>query len=300
MKNILNFGSLNIDKRFAVDHIVRPGETLAAASLELFPGGKGLNQSVALAKAGGKVYHAGKIGMDGQFLLDTLEQAGVNTDFVARSQGQTGQALIQVDSSGQNCILLYHGANFELTEEDISRVLGHFGEGDLLVLQNEINHLDTLIEEGRGRKMEIAFNPSPIGPEIARLDLSAVTWFLLNEIEGYELTGQRDPQAITDTLLEKYPQARIVLTLGKQGVVYRDAKQTFKHGIYKVPVVDTTAAGDTFTGFFLCAAASGEPIPQALKMASLASSIAVSRIGAAVSIPTLEEVQQCKLEEESV
>lgn len=300
MKKILNFGSLNIDKRFAVDHIVGPGETLAAEQLTLFPGGKGLNQSVAFARAGGQVYHAGKIGADGQFLLDTLQNAGVDTTYVAKTDGQTGQALIQVDRAGQNCILLYHGANFEITEEEICNALAHFGEGDLLVLQNEINGLNALMEQGRRRKMEIAFNPSPIGPEIEALDLSAVTWFLLNEIEGFALTGEKVPQAIADALLQKYPQAKIVLTLGEQGVIYRDATQTCAHQAYPVPVVDTTAAGDTFTGYFLCMAAAGEPIPQALKLASIASSIAVSRKGAAVSIPALEEVRQRKQEEEAL
>lgn len=290
MKQILNFGSLNIDKRFSVDHILRPGETLASQSLEIFPGGKGLNQSVALARAGGEVFHAGKIGADGGFLLDTLAQAGVHTALVERTDGQSGQALIQVDTAGQNCILLYHGTNFEITEADIDRVLQGFGRGDLIVLQNEINLLEKIIEKARARGLEIALNPSPIGPELASCDLGGVSWFLLNEVEGFELTGENDPDRIAETLIARYPSARIVLTLGKDGVLYRDARDRFRHGIYKVPVVDTTAAGDTFTGFFLCRALAGDSVPRALQVASVASSIAVSRRGAAVSIPTLAEV----------
>lgn len=290
MKKILNYGSLNIDKTFSVDHILRPGETLAAHSLELFPGGKGLNQSVALARAEGRVYHAGKIGADGAFLMDVLRDAGVHTEYIGKTEGQTGQALIQVDSTGQNCIMLYHGANYENAESDFDEILSQFDAGDLLVMQNEINSIDVLMEKAASRGMEIAFNPSPIGPEIAACDLRLVSWFLLNEVEGHELTGETDPQKITDILLERYPKARIVLTLGKDGVVYRDAQKTVKHGIYKVPVVDTTAAGDTFTGFFLATTAAGEPVERALKLASVASSIAVSRKGAAVSIPTLREV----------
>lgn len=298
MKNILNFGSLNIDKVYAVEHMVRAGETLAAQKMEEFPGGKGLNQSVALSRAGGTVSHAGKIGADGAFLKALLEEAGVNTDFVYCSGGHTGQATIQVDANGQNCILLYHGTNYELTEADMDNALSHFQKGDLLVLQNEINDLPLLIDKAFAQGMEIALNPSPIGPELAHCKLEKVTWFLLNEIEGFELTGEREPEKITGQLLQRYPTAKIVLTLGKDGVFYRDAEQTCTHGTYRVPVVDTTAAGDTFTGFFLCRVAAGDSVSAALKIASVASSIAVSRNGAAVSIPTLAEVMQSALIEE--
>lgn len=290
MKQILNFGSLNIDKRFCVEHIVRPGETLASKSLDIFPGGKGLNQSVALARAGGEVYHAGKVGQDGQFLLDTLAQAGVDTRYVEQTGGQSGQAIIQVDHAGQNCILLFPGTNFEITEAEIDQVLQNFERGDLIVLQNEINLLQMIMVKAGERGLEIALNPSPIGPELARCDLSSVCWFLLNEVEGFELTGENEPEKITQKLLEDYPSARIVLTLGKDGVLYQDKNACFRHGIYKVPVVDTTAAGDTFTGFFLCRVMAGDTIPRALQVASVASSIAVSHKGAAVSIPTLTEV----------
>lgn len=295
MKNILNFGSLNIDKVYAVEHMVRAGETLAAQKMEEFPGGKGLNQSVALSRAGGTVSHAGKIGADGVFLKTLLEEAGVNTDFVYCSDGHTGQATIQVDANGQNCILLYHGTNYELTAADMDNALSHFHKGDLLVLQNEINNLPLLIDKAFAQGMEIALNPSPIGPELADCKLEKVTWFLLNEIEGLELTGEREPEKITGQLLQRYPGAKIVLTLGKHGVFYRDAEQTCTHGTYRVPVVDTTAAGDTFTGFFLCRVAAGDSVSDALRIASVASSIAVSRNGAAVSIPTLAEVMQSTL-----
>lgn len=298
MKKILNFGSLNIDKVFSVEHIVRPGETLAAQSLEIFPGGKGLNQSVALARAGGRVHHAGKIGEDGLFLKELLDNARVNTQKISQTPGQSGQALIQVDRAGQNCILLYHGANFEITKQDVDAVLADFGEGDLLVLQNEISCLPYILTQARATGMEIALNPSPIGPELTACDLGGVCWLLLNEVEGFELTGEKEPGKITDALLARYPDAKIVLTLGKEGVVYRDARQELRHGVYQVPVVDTTAAGDTFTGFFLSRVMEGDDVAQALKIASVASSIAVSRKGAAVSIPTLREVLDSELMKE--
>ena len=137
--------------------------------------------------------------------------------------------------------------------------------------------------------LEIAFNPSPMDNAILKYHLEKLTWFLLNEIEGGQITGETDPEKITDQMLAMYPRARIVLTLGKQGVLYRDKNERCTHGIYDVPVVDTTAAGDTFTGFFLACATSGASIPEALRLASIASSIAVSRKGAAISIPTMAE-----------
>ncbi len=299
MNRILNFGSLNIDMVYAVDHFVRPGETLAAKSVEFFPGGKGLNQSVALKLAGGEVYHAGKIGNDGLWLTELLEKHGVNTGFVDRSGKHTGTAFIQVDSSGQNCIIINHGANGEITKEWIDHTLSCFSEGDLLVLQNEINLLEYIIDSAYRRRMVIAMNPSPIDAELLNMDFSKITYFMLNEIEGKALTGEKDPEAICKALLSRFPKAKIVLTLGEMGVVYSDAENSFSHGIYKVPVVDTTAAGDTFVGYFLSSVVGGADVKEALELASAASSIAVSRMGAASSIPTLAETRAALLKYKS-
>lgn len=290
MNKILNFGSINIDIVYSVPHFVRAGETLAAKSVNNFPGGKGLNQSIALSLGGGRVFHGGKIGGDGLWLSRLMESKGVDVSFVDDSGSSTGTAVIQVDESGQNCILLSHGANFEITAEQIEQTLSEFGEGDLLVLQNEINSLPELIAAAAARGMTIALNPSPIDEALLNMDLSAVTYFLLNEIEGEAFTGESEPRKICHKLQKRFPKAKIVLTLGKNGVLYRDEALECAHGIYKVKTEDTTAAGDTFTGFFLSGVMSGKSPAEALRLASIASSIAVSRAGAAASIPTLEEV----------
>ena len=134
---VLCFGSLNIDYVYSVDHFVAKGETLASTGLEVFTGGKGLNQSIALAKAGAEVYHAGAIGPDGKFLLEAMDEAGVNTDYVSvLTTARTGNAIIQRDIEGDNCILLYGGTNQQMTESFIDSVLDHFGPGDVLVLQS--------------------------------------------------------------------------------------------------------------------------------------------------------------------
>ena len=248
---ILNFGSLNIDNVYSMDHFVRPGETTASLKMETFCGGKGLNQSVALAKAGAPVYHAGKVGADGQMLIDILGEYGVDTSLVAMTQGHTGHAIIQVDKKGQNCILLYGGANQEITTDYIDDVLAHFEKGDMLLLQNEINNIDYIIKKAAEKGMILAINPSPISDELVKMDLTSITYFILNEIEGNELTQETDPEKIARKMRQIYPGCVVVLTLGKQGVMYYDGTNTYTHGIYDVPVVDTTAAGDTFTGFFL-------------------------------------------------
>lgn len=296
MRKILSFGSLNIDHVYQVDHFVQPGETTAALSLDLLPGGKGLNQSVALARAGAEVYHAGKIGPDGTSLVKLLADAGVHTEYIDETGSTTGMAMIQVNRAGQNCILINHGANGEISEEFINSVLSHFGKGDILLIQNEINALSSIIGKSFEQGLEIALNPSPMDSEIAKLPLGKVTWFILNEIEGESLTGEKEPEKIAEALLGKYPHSKIVLTLGKGGVLYEDAGTVCRHGIYKVPVVDTTGAGDTFTGFFLACITGGRSIEESLRLASVASSIAVSRKGAAVAIPTLEEVEKTHLE----
>lgn len=295
MPRILNFGSINIDNVFQVGEFVRPGETIEAKSLEILPGGKGLNQSVALSRAGAEVYHAGKIGPDGQWLLDLMDGAGVHTEFVAKDGSSTGKAMIQVNHAGQNCIIIHHGANGEITKDYIDSVLEHFCPGDLLLLQNEINNILYLIDKTFELGMKIAWNPSPLSPDFRNYPLEKISVFLLNEIEGGGLTGETEPEKIAQALLKRNPNAKVVLTLGKDGVLYRDAAKICRHGIYRVPVVDTTGAGDTFTGFFLAGMLKGLSPEETLRIASVASSIEVSRKGAAVAVPAFQEVQNSRL-----
>lgn len=282
---ILNFGSLNIDRVYRIPHFVRAGETIASLGYQCFPGGKGLNQSIAAAKAGQRVYHAGCIGADGGFLLDTLREGGVDTRYVRNTGGITGHALIQVDDAGENCIILYPGSNFENGEAYVDEVLSDFEGPDILLLQNEINDLETLLKKGKERKMRIMLNPSPMDETLKRMDLSAVTWLMVNETEGCELTGETSPDRITEVLLQKYPDMKVILTLGGKGAVYRDGREYLNQPAFPVSPVDTTAAGDTFTGYFIAAAAEGKETSEALRLAAMAASIAVSRQGASVSIP---------------
>ena len=289
---VLNFGSLNIDYVYDVDHFVRAGETISSNALQLFCGGKGLNQSVAFARSGAQTYHAGCIGKDGGMLTDMLRGAGVDVRFVrVREDVASGHAIIQVSKSGENCILLHGGANQSMDDAFVDEVLSHFGKGDLLMLQNEINHLPYIVQRAKERGMMIVLNPSPFNEKILALDLSMLDAIIVNETEGNELSGETEADAIIAALLARYPAMRIVLTLGKHGAIYADAKERAFCEIMPMPVQDTTAAGDTFTGYFFSTLLRGEAPAQALKTATAASALAVSRKGAAPSIPTAEEVK---------
>lgn len=287
---VLNIGSMNLDHVYDVDHIVQPGETEAAGEMAIHLGGKGMNQSVALAKAGVEVYQGGMIGDDGQPFLDACKEYGVKSDYIRQIDTKTGHAIIQIDRSAQNCILLYGGANQKLTENYVDEVLADFGSDDVLLLQNEVNMLPYIVDKAYEKGMQIALNPSPFNEKLDAVDMSKISIFLLNEVEGGQITGLTDSDEIIAKLLELYPHAKIVLTLGKDGAVYADSTQKHFQPIFKVQAVDTTAAGDTFTGFFLAGLCENMPIPEVLKMSAKASSIAVSRAGAVPSIPYKEEV----------
>lgn len=289
---VLNYGSLNVDNVYTVHHIVQGGETILSSKLEQFPGGKGLNQSVALARAGVPVYHAGLVGEDGSMLLDVCRENGVDTTYVKTLPVKGGHTVIQVDANGQNCIILYGGTNQMQTKEYIDQVLADFSEGDYLLLQNEVNLLDYIIDRAYERGMKIVLNPSPFDEKLSACDLTKVYLFMLNEIEGGQFTGCSDKDQILEQLAAKFPKARFVLTLGSDGAVYYDGKEKIFQGIFKVKAVDTTAAGDTFTGFFMASVIAGDPVDQALRTAAKASSIAVSRPGATPSIPTMAEVRE--------
>lgn len=292
---VLNFGSLNLDYVYSVDHMVTPGETLASYGMNIFCGGKGLNQSIALAKAGVDVYHAGMIGEEGQILLDTCKEGGVKADYIKKTEGKSGHTIIQVDKNGQNCILLYGGANRSITKEYVNEVLSHFEKGDILLLQNEVNLLDYIIDCAYEKGMMIILNPSPYDDALDACDFNKISMFLLNEIEGGQVTGEKETDKILEKLKELYPNARVVLTLGGDGSVYQYKDEQYRQGIFKVKAVDTTAAGDTFTGYFISSIIEEMPVQKGLELAAKASAIAVSREGATASIPLKDEVMNSTL-----
>ena len=289
---ILNFGSCNIDCVYSVENIACPGETVPAFGLEHFAGGKGLNQSIALARAGAEVFHAGCIGEDGQMLRKLLRDSGVNLKYLKTVENRTGQAVIQVDAHGENSILLYSGANYAVTRDYIDEVLNDFSAGDFLLIQNEISELPYLIEMAYAAGMRIIFNPSPFQQTLRNIDLNQVSYLILNEIEAAGFSGLSEPEEFVIWSRMNYPDTRVILTLGKNGSIYFDGQTRIKQNAFCVKAVDTTAAGDTFTGYFAAGIFSGKSVEKSLRLASCAAAIAVSRKGAAPSVPTMEEVKE--------
>ena len=289
---VLSFGSLNFDHVYQMDHFVMPKETTSSLSYSRGFGGKGLNQSIALAKSGLDVYHAGRVGFDGQPFIDYLQEYGVKVDYLKKDEETaTGHAIIQVSHS-ENCIILYGGANQLIDEAQIDEVLTHFEKGDLLLIQNEISSLTYLITKAHEKGLRIAFNTAPMDEKIFGYPLDLIDIFVVNEVEGKGLANVSSNQVedVIAGLQKAYPSKEIILTVGSQGSYYISGDMVIHQDAYRVEAVDTTAAGDTFTGFYLASILRGEEVNTALRIAAKASSITVTKEGAAKSIPTLEQV----------
>ena len=282
---VLNFGSLNVDLVYRVPRIVRPGETLTSRSVETFPGGKGANQSIALARAGIEVMHAGRIGSDGRWLLDLLREAGVDVRRIREGEGVTGHAIIQVDDSGENAIVLFAGENAGLTRADIDAAMAQCEAGDVLLLQNETNDVAYLIEAGHRQGLHVCLNPAPFSAEVRDYPLDLVDTLILNETEATSLTGECSAAAAMQVLASRGRAWEVVLTLGARGVMYRGSAGALVVPAWPVAVVDTTGAGDTFIGYFLSGRSEGLEVRACLELACRAAAACVSCLGAGNSIP---------------
>lgn len=298
---ILNFGSLNIDRVYSVERFVKPHETILANRLDFFCGGKGLNQSIALARAGAQVYHMGAIGYDGAALSDMLVRSGVDITYLQTLDCPSGHAVIQVNRDGQNCIIVECGANLKVDSAYINAALDRFDTGDFLLLQNETSNVAHAIRAASERGIRVVLNPSPITGQTDEYPLHLVEYLVLNEVEGKALgkTASDDYDEIIRALSDRYPDVKIVLTVGRDGVLFHNGSERLRHGIYDLRVVDTTAAGDTFCGYFIACLAREMPARLALEYASIASSLTVTRKGAGESIPAWEEVESFRQEWES-
>lgn len=289
---ILNLGSLNIDYVYKVDKFLLPGETKSSLSLNIHCGGKGLNQSIAAAKAGNEVYHAAYLGHDGEMLKKAMKDNGVNVEMIKTHNETSGHAIIQVDEKGQNCILLYGGTNQCLTKEFIDDALNSFGNEGFVLLQNETNYVGYIIERAYEKGLQVALNAAPMNEKVLSYPLDKLSWLIVNEVEGKQIAGCDRDEDIIDVLREKYPECKILLTLGSNGACCYSDGELHSIGCYKVDVADTTAAGDTFTGYFLYGVLNGYTIDESLRLATTASAICVGRNGAADSIPLKSEVDE--------
>ena len=280
---ILNFGSCNLDHVYTVNAFVSPGETLSSKTYRTFPGGKGLNQSIAIVQAGGSCAHVGRIGKDAEWLKTQLKSVGVDTDFLFVSDEPTGHAIIQVTPDGENAILTYGGANHTLTEVEIDAGLERARENDLVLIQNEINNVSYIIECAKKKGLQVAFNAAPINKGMKGYPLEKVDFLFLNEIEGEQLSGTKELAGMINILSKRFPKTKLIITLGKTGSLYHFRGETFQQSAVEVErVIDTTGAGDAFVGTFLALYTKSREPSQALLGAAHASADCISRKGATI------------------
>lgn len=294
---VVNVGSLNIDHVYQVPHIVRPGETLSGDGYEVFPGGKGANQSAALARAGARVRHVGRIGQDGGWLRDELAHLGVDvTGILVDEAVPTGHAVIQVEAeSAENAIFLYAGANHRLCVDDVLATCDDEAPG-LVLLQNEISDIEPILRALADLSIPACLNPAPFTDDVLDWPLDTLDLLVVNRTEAAGLTGQNateEPDVLLTALKRRWPDVDLLLTLGADGAVLQSANGRFHQGaVAPGPAVDTTAAGDTFIGFFLARRLAGDAPAACLRIAATAAGIAVTRPGAQPSIPDINEVQK--------
>jgi len=285
-------GSLNIDHVYRVAHFTQPGVTVRACSLDTVCGGKGLNQSIAIQNGGTNVLLAGCVGRaDSAPLIALLQNKGVDTHLIARKDLPTSHTVIQVNDAGENSILLCGGANDAVDNALIDQALSELNPGDLLVMQNEIAQMPSLMNKAHAKGIRLVFNASPFECVPDSLPLDKVDIFFLNEHEAKVLA--RAEADVESALLRQYPTAKFVITYGARGAaVIAQTKQRLWMEALKVRVIDTTGAGDTFLGYFVSRMAKGSTDEECLRYASQAAALCVQRCGAAPAIPLLEDVER--------
>lgn len=215
----------------------------------------------------------------------------MNVSLVFKGNSLTGHAIIQVDANGENSIVLYAGENRALTIEEVISVIDQAEAGDFLLLQNEINFIEEIIRQASSKGLSIVFNPAPMTPEILSLPLEQVGWLMVNEVEGKAIAGKSEPSQIMDEILDRYPTLSLVLTLGGNGVYFSDANNRYFVPAEEVDPIDTTAAGDTFIGYFISEIVKGSSVQESLITANKAAALCVTRLGAADSIPNRSELR---------
>jgi len=289
---ILNIGSLNIDFVYKVKNFLMPGETMTANSLKVLPGGKGLNQSIAIKRAGVSVYHCGNIGNDGELLYYTLLQEGIIVDYIKKDKEKCGHAMIQVNDVGENMIVVFSGANRQISKEHINMVLSNFSIGDIVLMQGETNNIDFVINEAYKKGLRIIINLAPISDRLLNLDFSKVDTLIVNRVELSQIAKTDDIEEGIKRLKKLY-NLNLLVTLGKNGGIYIDSNgKRFEYDSFDVEAIDTTGAGDTFIGYFISGLYKNTPLEENLKTASAAAALCVSVNGSSAAVPTFIEVQK--------
>ena len=283
---IFNLGSINIDHFYEVDHLPTPGETLASLSYRVGLGGKGANQSIAAARAGAQVRHIGAVGAEGQWCKAQLSDAGVDTENVNTVSEATGHANICIDTDGENLIILYSGANSQVSGAQVDEALSDARPGDYLILQNETGLTLEAAQTARALGMFVVYSAAPFDAPRAIQMLPVVDLLVVNEVEAQQLSKA------LGAAVEDFDVPNLLITKGANGAVWRigAAGESISVDAFKVDPVDTTGAGDCFIGNTVAALDRGMTIADAIQFGSAASAIQVTRQGTADAMPSWTEV----------
>ena len=298
MKNICVIGSLNMDLVVNVDTMPKPGQTIIGSNFKEVPGGKGANQAVAMARLNGNVSMIGKVGEDGfgQTLINSLKNDKVDTTYIQTAKGATGVALITVDKNAQNSIVVSPGANFEVKEDDIDNNIEAIKNSDIVVLQLEtpLNTIKYALNKAKELNKYTILNPAPaikLDDEIIKnVDLLTPNETELEIISGVSIETEEDIQKAAQIMIEKGVK-ELIVTLGSKGSLYINKEKSMFKKAYKVEAVDTTAAGDSYTGALAVALSQDKCIEDAMDFASKVGALSVLKEGAQSSLPTLEDVE---------
>ncbi len=287
---IWNLGSINADMVYSVPRLPGPGETLSSGGLRYFLGGKGANMSVAAARAGARVHHIGAVGHDGKWAVDRLLEYGVDTAHIATVPEPTGHAIIAVEPGGENSIILDAGANHAIPADSLGLALSSAQAGDILLMQNETTLQEDAARMGRDLGLRVCYAAAPFDAKAVRALLPWLDFLILNEVEAAQL------EAATGKSPQDLPVEHVIVTLGARGAryIHTPARDVTEHPAMPVTPVDTTGAGDTFTGYVLAGLDRGLPMPQAIGLATRAAALMVMREGTADVIPDLKEVNAAR------
>lgn len=284
---IWNLGSINADNFYHLKHLPAAGETLQAARFHQGLGGKGANMSVAAARAAARVAHVGAVGADGKWAIDRLLEYGVDTPYIATVDAPTGHANIYVDAQGENNIVLLAGANADVSEQMIGRALSDASAGDMLLMQNETSGQVYAAKTAKALGLKVTYAAAPFSADAVNDVMAFVDLLILNAVEADQLERSQDMD------LSQVPIDDIVVTLGAEGCQWVSNKQhsAVTLDAYPTHVVDTTGAGDTFTGYLVAALDRGMGMSAAIDLGLQAAALMVAREGTADVIPDLKEIQ---------
>lgn len=288
---VFNLGSINADLFYRVPHLIAPGETLASAEHSRGLGGKGANMSVAIARAAARVVHIGAVGADGRWAVDRLLEYGVDTRHIKTVPEPTGHAVIMVDDNGENAILIYPGANRAVSETHIQDTLQEATEADTFLFQNETSGQLEGATQASAKGMRVVYAAAPFDADAVQAVLPLLDMLVMNAVEADQLC------TAMDTALTDLPVRDIIVTLGAEGCRWlnTDLGTDRSFPAIKVKPVDTTGAGDTFTGYLIAGLDRGLPMEQAISLGQQAGAIMVTRHGTADVIPDLKDIQDARL-----